>query len=210
MTVWRIVLTALTLAVIQLATFSGYFLVSVMLITLFAVAYGGHSIATKQVHQAFVWGVFAAIGMAALIAGTVWANEDALRIIAQTPTVAIYVIMCVAFGRTLGPETEPLITRFRRLDGMPLTEPMLRYTRRLTWIWTALFGSAAIVTMTAVVVSQSAQGSLAFSLGIMPIAMLVLFVAEHFYRALHYGRSEWASPWRTAKLFFKADAWNPS
>ena len=210
MVVWRLALTALTLAAIQLATFGGHYLVSVVLITLFAAAYGGYSMVTKQFHQAVVWGVFLVIGLAAFVAGTVWVNVDALRIVAQAPTVAIYIAMFFAFGRTLGPDTEPLITRFRRLDGMPLTEPMLLYTRRLTWIWTVLFGGAVIVTTASVIVSENAQSSLAFSFGVMPMAMLVLFIAEHFYRAFHYGRSEWASPLRTAKLFFRAEAWNPS
>lgn len=210
MIVWRIAITAMMLAAIQLATFTGYFFSAVTLITLLAAGYGIFSIVSGQMQHSVIWAMITVVGVLSLIASTFWAFPDGIRIVAQAPTVAIYVVMLVAFGRTLSPDTEPIITRFRRLDGMPLTEPMVQYTRRLTWIWTLLFGLAAVLTAAAVLTSEGAQGALVFSFGLMPLVMLVLFVAEHVYRAVHYGPSEWASPLRTARLFFKADAWSPS
>jgi len=62
------------------------------------------------------------------------------------PPVAVNFAMAAVFGVTLW-RGEPLVTRFARLEGAPVTPRIERYCRRLTAVWTlylALLGCVGI------------------------------------------------------------------
>ena len=79
------------------------------------------------------------------------------------------------FGRTLRAGQVPLIERIASVSEPELPQPLVRYTRRLTAIWSAYFVLAALLTMT--------TGLSSFGGGAWVWAgTAVLFVGEHWLR----------------------------
>jgi uncharacterized membrane protein len=76
------------------------------------------------------------------VAGLVWAFAR---------FVPPLILLCLAyfFGRTLRPGALPLIERIARQGKPGLSEPLRRYTRRLTALWCGYFIAAALCTATA-------------------------------------------------------------
>ena len=73
----------------------------------------------------------------------VWAVAPALLVF--LPPAAINVAFGLYFASTLRPGREPRIARFARLErGGALPPDLAVYTRRLTWIWTAVFFGSAV------------------------------------------------------------------
>jgi uncharacterized membrane protein len=79
------------------------------------------------------------------------------------------------FGRTLQPGQVPLIERIARVSDPEFSEPMQRYTRRLTAIWAAYFVLAAVVYLSA---GAPGPGTGAW----VWLGAAVLFVGEHRLR----------------------------
>jgi uncharacterized membrane protein len=81
------------------------------------------------------------------------------------------------FGRTLRPGRTPLIERIASVSDPELTDPLRRYTRRLTAVWCAYFVVAALLSL-AVGRSWAGAG------GWVWLGTFVLFVGEHRLRRL--------------------------
>lgn len=127
------------------------------------------------------WGI--AAGGSALLAGLVF--EPTARALAYAFPTAIYAMLCLVFARSLRAEREPLITRFARLEGGVLELSVLRYTRRLTWLWAALFASLATVCLLLVpVLSLRAWTVVASGLG--PVLAGLLLVGEFQVRVRRF------------------------
>jgi uncharacterized membrane protein len=78
------------------------------------------------------------------------------------------------FGRTLRPGHEALITRIARVSEPALPEHLIRYTRRLTAVWSAYFVLAALLCL--------AFGATAWAGLVVWAGTATLFVGEHWLR----------------------------
>lgn len=89
--------------------------------------------------------------------------------------------LAVFFGRTLRAGRTPLIERIARRSSPALSEPLRRYTRRLTAVWCAYFVLAAAA-------AAAANWLPAVGLGRMQLALwsatALLFVGERALRPL--------------------------
>ena len=86
----------------------------------------------------------AALGIAAL-----W-RLDAAALVLYLPPILLNVFLAWLFGHTLRPGSTPLIERLVVLlqpPGQPAEAAVLRYVRRLTWAWTLLFTTLAIMNL---------------------------------------------------------------
>jgi uncharacterized membrane protein len=79
------------------------------------------------------------------------------------------------FGRTLRPGQEALITRIARVSEPALPAHLVRYTRRLTGIWTGYFVFAALV-------GAAAGGSGPWTGLLVWVGTATLFLGEHWLR----------------------------
>lgn len=101
------------------------------------------------------------------------------------PPVLINVALGLVFGSSLRPGREPVIGVFARMEQGSLPPDLTRYTRVLTWVWTALF-----VAMAGTALALALFGSLAlwstFTNIVTYTLVAVLFVVEYLYRRWHY------------------------
>jgi uncharacterized membrane protein len=145
---------------------------------------------------ALPWWLVAAAGGAALIAGSI--DRQIAARLAFLPPILIYVFLCWAFARTLAPGKEPLVTRIARLvrDG-PLPEPLVRHTRRVTWLWAV---ALALMAGTSLGLARFAEpATWSFFTNILSYALLgALFVLEYLYRLVRYPEIRHDTPWRVA------------
>jgi len=101
------------------------------------------------------------------------------------PPVAINVALGIVFARSLRRGREPLIAVFARLEQGTLTPELVRYTRRLTWLWTLLlFGLAAGAVLLAAYASLSTWSWFVNCATYAAIACL--FVGEYLFRRLRF------------------------
>jgi uncharacterized membrane protein len=76
---------------------------------------------------------------AALVFGALWLGAD-LGHLYSMPALVVAVLLLIGFGRTLLPGQEPLITTLAAERHGPLDAATVRYTRRVTQMWTVFFG----------------------------------------------------------------------
>jgi uncharacterized membrane protein len=97
--------------------------------------------------------------------------------------VAPLVLLWLAafFGRTLRPGQTPLIERIARRSNPALSEPLRRYTRRLTAIWCVYFVSAAAATAAANWLQLAGFGQVQFAIW---SGTVLLFVGERALRPI--------------------------
>ncbi len=107
------------------------------------------------------------------------------------------------FGATLRPGHEPLITRYTRAEHGRLSSGLMRYTRRLTWLWTAFFLAFAGVNGLTLAGLGPAPGPAAVA-NLMLSALL--FLGEHPVRRALFPALGAASPWNTLRAIWRADA----
>ncbi len=155
-------------------------------------------------HRLGLWALLGGLMILVLIA-TQHGMADLAKII-LLPPVLLNGLFLFAFGRTLLPGREPLITRFSRLEWDTLTPDLERYTRRLTIGWTALFALALVASILFAVYADLATWSWFVNLG-GPAVFLVYFLSEHLYRMHRFGRSVTVSPLRTIRVMLRPDAW---
>ncbi len=120
-------------------------------------------------------------------------NPRAVALAAGVP-VLLNLILCFLFVRTLSAASEPLITRFARVErGGELPAELARYTRRLTAAWAAFFALMAGASAALALWGSFAAWSLFTN--ILNYALVVaFFVAEYAYRRLRYRQYPHASP----------------
>jgi uncharacterized membrane protein len=97
-------------------------------------------------------------------------------------------ILLVVFGRTLIAGQLPLCTRFARAVHAPmkLSPEHERYTRLITWIWTAFFAMMALISTALFFLTPLATWSV-FANFLTPALIALMFVAEYLVR-------HWALP----------------
>ena len=83
------------------------------------------------------------------------------------------------FGRTLWRGATPLIEQIARLGNPALSQPLCRYTRRLTAVWCAYFLIAAAAMAVGDASGAGAYGRLSLAIW---CGTLVLFVGERWLR----------------------------
>lgn len=131
----------------------------------------------------WAWAVFIA-SLAGLYALSV-SNAAALPLF--VPPVAIHAFMAWVFGHTLLDDRVPLIERIIRAlhePGEDLDPAIMRYARRLTAIWTALFVALATVNL-ALALCASPDGLL-LAAGIQPPVSVPLATWSLFANVMDY------------------------
>lgn len=111
------------------------------------------------------------------------------------PPVIINLLLAYLFGQTLGAGREPMISWFARLERGTLTQELVRYTRRLTWIWTFFFLAMAL-TSTLLARFASLQAWSLFTNLVNYLLVTALFLGEYAFRRIAYRHYTHASPWQ--------------
>jgi uncharacterized membrane protein len=137
---------------------------------------------------------------------SVWYGYASAVALVLVPSVLVNALLLVLFGHTLLPKREPLITRFRRAEMGFVTPIFASYTRHLTLLWTLLFAVATASSLAAAAWGDLRIWSWISFFGV-PVASVMLFLGEHVYRAVRYGREGRASPLRTLRVVLHPNAW---
>ena len=95
--------------------------------------------------------------------------------------VAMLLLLCSVFARTLGPSRTPLVSRLSLLVHGSLSPFLVRYTRRVTQVWAALFGAMAIASVLLFLVAGVRVWALYANVLAWPI-MILVFVGEYLVR----------------------------
>jgi len=85
------------------------------------------------------------------------------------------------FGATLRPGATPLITAFARRVHRVISPDLLRYTRRLTWIWCLYFAAMVVLSLALFAMAPWWWWSVFANLAT-PVAAVTLFVGEYLLR----------------------------
>ncbi|MDE2625937.1 MAG: hypothetical protein KGL99_02170 [Burkholderiales bacterium] len=93
----------------------------------------------------------------------------------------IHAALGVAFGRTLRPGRQPLISAMAERVHRGLPPGMAEYTRRVTAVWTAYFFGMALTSLGLFAFAPLEIWSL-FANVVTPVAMCALFVGEYILR----------------------------
>lgn len=121
-------------------------------------------------------------------------REEVTRLLLFSIPVLVYVALFVVFGRTLVGGREPLIAQIsRRERGGVLPPELVKYTRNVTWVWTAYFAGAAILSVLLARYSTLATWS-AFANVLSWMALALLFFGEYVYRLLRFPTLPHSSP----------------
>ncbi|MDB5396961.1 MAG: hypothetical protein JWM91_4467 [Rhodospirillales bacterium] len=94
-----------------------------------------------------------------------------------------YGALLALFGTSLTSGSEPLVTRITGAIHGRLSPEVLRYTRRVTWVWCAFFGLEILMSATLLTLAPIAWWSVFVNLSNMPL-ILILFVGERLFRPL--------------------------
>jgi uncharacterized membrane protein len=89
--------------------------------------------------------------------------------------------LAAAFGLSLRPAREPLVTRFARLVGETLDAPALAYTRRVTLAWAAFGAAMAAASTLLFFLAPLAAWSVFVNLLTLPL-VCAMFAAEFAVR----------------------------
>ena len=132
-----------------------------------------------------------------LAVGTAWHFRSALA----TRVDLIYLLqhagthLCLAgwFAATLGARRGPaLITRLATRIHGPLPEPIQRYTRQVTLLWTSYFLGMALLSTVLFLTAPLATWSVLANLVTMPV-VVAIFVGEYLWRLRRFPDFEHAS-----------------
>ncbi len=146
----------------------------------------------------------------AMLASAAWGialdgRFDMSWILLLPPTI-VSAGLCLLFGRTLLPDREPLITRFRRFCDGHLTPEIRLYTRRWTIFWTVFLGVATVASVFAALYVELLAWSWMMNIGY-PLAIAAIFLGEHFYRDRYLAHFGPASVTQTLRAMLHPDAW---
>lgn len=127
--------------------------------------------------------LFACALMAAAMAAYVVASDGRQRVehLYVLQHAGIHAALCIAFGVTLRPGAQPLISLFASRVHGTLTDGLARYTRRLTKIWVAYFAAMVVVSLGIYLLAPWWLWSLFANL-FTPVAAVGLFLGEFLLR----------------------------
>jgi uncharacterized membrane protein len=133
-----------------------------------------------------------ALACALLAVGTssaLWHFPEALLYV---PPVVINAVLAAMFGATLAEGHEPVISRFARMEQGTLAPDLVRYTRMLTWIWTLLLATIALVA--AALATWAPLPAWSFFANVLSYVLIgALFVGEYAYRRVRFRHYQHAS-----------------
>ena len=121
-----------------------------------------------------------------------WASPPAEWLL-FIPPVLVNGMLAWLFGRTLVRSRVPLIARFAVLEQGTLSAELAAYTRTLTWLWTALFLAAAVLSLGLAVSGHRDAWSL-FTNFVNYLLVAALFLGEFVYRRLRFRNYRHHSP----------------
>ena len=117
----------------------------------------------------------------------------------------ILVLLWLAFffGRTLRCGATPLIEQIARRSSPALSQPLHRYTRRLTGVWCAYFVIAALAAFVAALNNTASAGGYVWLSLLVWSATVVLFIGERALRPLLFPGEVFPSLWQQLR-----DTWS--
>ena len=143
--------------------------------------------------------VVAALAAAATLVLSLWAAGRYPGLLLYTPPIAINLGLCTLFARTLFLGSEPLVSRFARIErGGRLAPDLARYTRNLTCAWAVFFLSMALISALLAVTGPLAAWSL-FSNVVNYLLVVLFFIVEYTYRRVRYRHHPHVSPWQMVR-----------
>ncbi len=171
----RVVLTAITLLILPVATHVGVVYHEPL------IALGGIAVFLLPVVLANMRGgrylpLVVAVATIALLG---WLF-GAFSLLYAVP-VAINVSLCALFGSTLLPGNTPLITAYVELQYDSVTPEMRRYTRRVTVVWSGFFAIIALQSLLLALFAPAQVWSL-FTNCLNYLFVLALFAVEYRIR----------------------------
>jgi uncharacterized membrane protein len=95
--------------------------------------------------------------------------------------VAIHLLLALAFGLTLQPGRDSLVTALARRVHGTLTPAMAAYSRKVTLVWTGYFIAMAALSVGLYSVAPFDVWA-AFANLVTPVAILVMFIGEYILR----------------------------
>jgi uncharacterized membrane protein len=154
--------------------------------------------ATALALAALIWAISqaraAALLAAALIAVLLVAIElYAPQLLLFAPPVLINAALAFFFGASLRSGREPVICVFARLEqGKDLPPDLARHARVVTWLWTLLLATMAVLALALALWAPLETWSL-FSNVVAYALIAMLFVGEYLYRRLRFRHYRHAS-----------------
>jgi uncharacterized membrane protein len=136
-----------------------------------------------------------------LLALAAWLGGHGRLLAAAAPALG-YLLVMLAFARTLRRGREPLITAYCRLDFGELPDECRGYTRGLTLLWAVLMGALAVETLALALLDRDAWLGTACLLN--GGLMLAVFLGEHWVRALVFPHLPAGSPLRTGRIMLQS------
>jgi uncharacterized membrane protein len=100
------------------------------------------------------------------------------------PPVLINLALLLLFGQSLLPGRTALLTGFARLARGRVDMAIARYTRQVTWLWTAVFAAMALETVRLALWAPPAIWSLFTNL-LNYLLIALVFIAEYAVRVRH-------------------------
>ncbi|OIQ89864.1 hypothetical protein GALL_282350 [mine drainage metagenome] len=117
-------------------------------------------------------------------------------------------LLGVMFGSTLRAGEVPLITRFASMvhDSMP--EPVLRYTRGVTWAWTLFFATMVASSLTLFALAPLRLWAVFASVAT-PLLVVAMFAGEYLIRRRVLRDERHAHPFDSIRAYWRYTAGNP-
>ena len=139
--------------------------------------------------------LIAVMAAAAILTG--WGTQ-----LSFLPPVIVNLTLMAFFGATLRSGAEPLIARFARIERGTLEPDLQRYTRRLTWLWTAFFAVMAAVSTVLAAWSWTAAWTWFTAVGNW-VCVGLFFCGEYLYRRVHFAHYTHATPMQLLAIIRK-------
>ena len=108
------------------------------------------------------------------------------------PTVLINAALAALFGASLRPGREPVISVFARLEQGELQPDLARHARLVTWCWTLLLATIAIIALALAAWASMETWSL-FANVVSYALIAALVTGEYLYRRVRYRHYRHAS-----------------
>jgi uncharacterized membrane protein len=109
------------------------------------------------------------------------------------PHTLVYCALLVAFGSTLLPGRDPLVTALARRMHGAIPDDMASYTRGVTWAWCCFFAAQLATSLGLFLWAPLAVWSFFVNVVNMP-SVVLMFLGEHAYRLLHLRNPPHYSP----------------
>ncbi|MBV8665945.1 MAG: hypothetical protein JO269_05605 [Burkholderiaceae bacterium] len=127
------------------------------------------------------------------------------------PPTLLNLLLAALFGATLRAGREPMIGMFARLEQAGLSgqadavlpAELASYTRKLTWLWCALF--LVMATISAWLACAGPLSWWAWFTGVLSYVLMgLLFLGEYLFRRRRYAHYRHAAPWQLIWTLVKA------